>query len=117
MKYDKLVRDKIPEIIGRTGKKATYRVLNEDEYKEYLERKLDEEVAEFHKGKSIEELADIEEVLRALLNVKNVSYDEVVKALAEVLDSDVFKLSDTYFKKNRERGGFEKHLCLLEVED
>ena len=102
MVYNKLVRDKIPEIIGKTGKKATCRILSEAEYKEYLERKLDEEVAEFHASKSIEELADI---------------IEVVKALAFTLDKDTFKLNDTYFKKNTERGGFAKRLCLIEVED
>jgi predicted house-cleaning noncanonical NTP pyrophosphatase (MazG superfamily) len=102
MKYNKLVRDNIPEIIESNGKRAKFRVLDIAEYLSFLEKKLDEEVAEFHESKSIEELADIV---------------EVVKALALALDSDIFKLSDTYFKKNTERGGFEKRICLTEVEE
>ena len=101
MTYDKLVRDKIPEIIESTGKKATYRILDEAEYKEYLERKLDEEVAEFHKSKSVEELADIREVLDALSYVY-ASYNRV--RVAQV-------------NKYVERGGFKKRLCLIEVEE
>ena len=101
MKYDKLVRDKIPEIIGRTGKKATFRTLDEAEYKEYLEKKLDEEVAEFHESKSIEELADIYEVMDALCAVHS-SYTRV---RVEQMNKYV------------ERGSFKKRICLIEVEE
>ena len=66
MKYNKLVRDKIPEIIANNGQKATFRVLDKTEYLTYLEKKLDEEVAEFHESKSIEELADILQVIISL---------------------------------------------------
>ena len=102
MKYDKLVRDKIPEIIESKGKKAICRTLDEAEYKEYLEKKLDEEVAEFHESKDIEELADIVEVLVAL--AAECGYD----------------FCDIYKKrciKTAERGGFEKRICLIEVEE
>jgi len=102
MKYDKLVRGKIPQIIERTGKKAVYRILTETEYKEYLEKKLDEEVAEFHESKSIEELADIYEVLVALIAVNGASYTE----FRQILDS-----------KREKCGGFEKRICLVEVEE
>lgn len=99
MKYYKLVRDKIPEIIERDGKKAITRILGEEEYRFYLEKKLDEEVAEFHESKSIEELADIFEVLYALSD-----YYGGIPALLEELS-----------KKVAERGGFIKKILLEEV--
>lgn len=101
MRYDKLVRDKIPEIIESKGKKVTCRTLSETEYKEYLERKLDEEVAEFHESKSVEELADILEVIAALCNTYS-QYENV-----KIMQID----------KWAERGGFEKRICLIEVEE
>lgn len=100
MRYDKLVRDKIPEIIESTGKKAIYRTLSEAEYKEYLEKKLDEEVAEFHESKSIEELADIYEVMDALCAVH----------------SSYIRVRVEQENKYIERGGFAKRICLIEVE-
>ena len=100
-KYDKLVRDKIPDIIHDQGKGVCFRVLNETELKEYLEKKLDEEVAEFHKSKSAEELADILEVVAALCNVY-ATYEQV-----KVMQIDKFL----------ERGGFKRKICLMEVEE
>lgn len=101
MKYDKLVRDKIPEILSEAGLKATFRVLNVEEYKEYLEKKLDEEVAEFHKSKDVEELADIA---------------EVVMALAFTLGVET-KLLDIKTEKYQRSGAFKNRICLLEIED
>lgn len=102
MKHNKLVRDKIPEIIAESGKKVTFRVLNDDEYKIELEKKLDEEVAEFHESKSLEELADILEVFCALSMAHGFKFFEVYnKAIA----------------KSDERGGFAKRIFLVEVED
>lgn len=101
MKYDKLVRDKIPEIIEGTGKKATYRILSEEEYKAYLEKKLDEEVAEFHKSKSVEELADLEELIYALSCAYSTYGDVKSKQIEKYI----------------ERGGFFERICLTEVED
>lgn len=102
MRYDKLVRDKIPEIIESTGKKAIYRILDEAEYKEYLEKKLDEEVAEFHESKSVEELADILEVVFALMEAQGSSGSE---------------LGSMRRRKRHERGAFGKRICLIEVEE
>ena len=64
--YNKLVRDKIPKIIEDSGKSATIRILSDSEYVNALETKLDEEVGEYHRDKSVEELADILEVIYAL---------------------------------------------------
>lgn len=101
MKYDKLVRDKIPAIIEKDGKKAITRTLNDDEYKIYLEKKLDEEVAEFHESKSIDELADILEVIYALSEVH-----EGISNMLAVWD-----------EKAKNRGGFSKRILLLEVQE
>lgn len=101
-KYDKLVRDKIPEIIHRQGKGVCFRSLSNAEFTKYLENKLDEEVAEFHKDKSLEELADIV---------------EVIYALAEVHGHSVFDLGRMRRAKLREKGGFVKRICLQGVEE
>ena len=102
MKYDKLVRDKIPEIIADSGKKATFRVLTKSEYMEYLEKKLDEEVAEFHESKDIEELADIMEVLIAITIAKGSSADRLI---------------GERLKKMTSHGSFSKRILLLDIEE
>ena len=57
--YHKLIRDNIPNIIESKGGKAEIRILSDEEYPIYLEAKLDEEVGEYHRDKTAEELADI----------------------------------------------------------
>ena len=75
--YNKLVRDKIPEIIaGDNGKTCVTRIMEDDEYLETLNTKMQEELKEYLESGDVEELADLEEVLRAILDVKNVSYEE-----------------------------------------
>ena len=100
-RYDKLVRDKIPEIIAADGKECKTRVLAESEIHEQLMAKLREEVAEFEKQPNIEEIADIVEVLRALAIRLGSGMDEVEQVRIE---------------KHRKRGGFEKRLFLEYVE-
>lgn len=102
MKYDKLVRDKIPEIIKNDGKIAVTRILNDEEFKVYLEKKLDEEVAEFHESKSIYEIADILDVLTALGRVYGYSLESIFVARLEKL---------------AERGGFHKQILLEEIRE
>lgn len=101
-KYDKLVRDNIPDIIHENGKSVCFRTLTENEFKEYLLKKLDEEVAEFRENPNLEELADITEVLYAL---------------AETHGRTVFDLGRMRRRKLFEKGGFVKRICLLEVEE
>ena len=80
MSYKKLVRDKIPEIIKqKEGKSCITRILDDKEYILELNRKIREELAEYLESGEIEELADMEEVLRAILDYKGVSYDEFEK--------------------------------------
>lgn len=100
MLYYKLVRDKIPEIIEKSGKKASTYILSDQEYVVYLERKLDEEVQEYHESKNPEELADILEVLISLAKTKGYSFEELVKLQEQ---------------KASERGGFSKKILLLQV--
>ena len=98
IKYDKLVRDRIPEIIEESGKHCETRILSKDEHLEYLNKKLGEELNEYLESGDIEELADLEEVLRGVLKLKNVSYEEF----------DAIRQ-----KKCDERGAFEKGIALL----
>jgi len=74
--FNKLVRDKIPEIITKNGETPTVRILGDEEYEKELNKKLMEEVNEYLVDGNIEELADIEEVLRALVDLKGVAYED-----------------------------------------
>ena len=98
MIYNKLVRDKIPQIIEENGGKAEIRILDNDEYRHFLEKKLDEEAGEYHRDKCAEELADIL---------------EVVYALAASIGCTREELEDIYQKKHDARGGFEKKILLI----
>ena len=93
----KLIRDNIPAIIEAQGRNATFHILDDAEYSKELERKLDEEVQEFHSDRNLEELADIL---------------EVVYALAEDLGCSKEQLLEAYKKKHAERGGFRGRIFL-----
>ena len=67
--YNKLVRDKIPQIIALDGKEAVTRILDDDEYLKELIKKLGEEYEEFKQDISLTELADIQEVILALADM------------------------------------------------
>ena len=74
--YNKLVRDKIPQIIKENGEACETRILNDQEYLDQLNIKMQEELKEYLESGDVEELADLEEVLRAILDLKGVSYAE-----------------------------------------
>ena len=57
--YNKLVRDRIPEIIEASGKNCVTEILSDADYLKMLDAKLDEELAEYHKDQTVEELADL----------------------------------------------------------
>lgn len=95
--HNKLVRDKIPEIIETSGKKAVFRTLSEDEYLEMLDQKLSEEMNEYLSDKSMEEIADLLEVIHAVVKARGLSMQEVEK----------IRLS-----KKEKRGGFENKVFL-----
>ena len=100
--YNKLVRDRIPEIIEADGKNCKTRFLSDEEYIQYVDAKLDEELAEYHKDGSIEELADLLEVIRAA---------------AVALGSSIEEVEAIRARKAENRGGFEKRIFLIEVEE
>ena len=101
IRYDKLVRDKIPRLIAGQGERPIVRVLDDEEYAECLERKLDEETAEYYRDKTPEELADIL---------------EVVYALAASIGCSREELMESYQKKHKDRGGFEDRILLISSE-
>ena len=85
MKYNKLVRDKIPTIIRKSGTELTMHIASEQEYEEALWSKLDEEVAEFKAAVCEEEVADVLEVLNTIvefygLNLYDVETARQIKA-------------------------------------
>jgi predicted house-cleaning noncanonical NTP pyrophosphatase (MazG superfamily) len=99
-KYDKLVRDKIPEIIASAGKECVTRTLNEEEYKKYVFLKLMEEAKEANESMTLEELADLEEVVLAATSSLGYSRNDLEAAR---------------IKKVNSNGGFEKKILLEEV--
>lgn len=101
MEFNKLVRDKIPQIIADQGQKPNVRILDDAEYTQCLERKLDEETAEYHADKNLAELADIL---------------EVVFALAENLGHSKDDLMEAYREKHDKRGGFSDRIFLISKE-
>jgi len=100
--YDKLVRDKIPEIIEASCKTCKLEVSPDDKYTEMLNLKLLEEVNEYLESGSTEEIADINEVIKAILEFKSITEDEV---------------EDIRLKKLESRGGFKKRIILKSVDE
>jgi predicted house-cleaning noncanonical NTP pyrophosphatase (MazG superfamily) len=104
--YNKLVRDRIPEIIKATGKTLTTRTLSEEEYLTELKKKSFEELEEYHDAETrenaIEELADLMEIVHAFAKARNMTLDEI-----EVIRRE----------KAKKRGSFDKKVFLAEVED
>jgi predicted house-cleaning noncanonical NTP pyrophosphatase (MazG superfamily) len=100
MKYNKLIRDKIPDIIKQEGKVPTTHIANNEEYKNKLHEKLKEEIDEFLEKPSNEELADILEVIYAISDLDNVKKEELETIRKE---------------KALERGSFKNRIILDEV--
>ncbi len=100
--YNKLVRDKIPEIIESSGKHCSIEVLSDEEYLSFLDKKLGEELVEYKRDHNIEELADLLEVIRAVVVARGYTFEEL----------EVIRV-----KKVHERGGFEKKILLKEVQE
>lgn len=99
--YNKLVRDKIPEIIEADGKTAKTHVLNNTDYLEELIKKLKEEFEEFNADRNVEELADIQEVLLAIAEALNIPPSELAHVMAE---------------KAVKRGAFKKRIYLESID-
>lgn len=99
-KYNKLVRDRIPEIIESDGKVCVCETLADEDYLRLLDAKLNEELAEYQESKSLEELADLLEVLQAVVRARSWTWKELEQVRRE---------------KVARRGGFEKKILLKEV--
>ena len=95
--HNKLVRDKIPSIIEKSGRICVTHILSEEEFLGALETKLNEEVAEYQKDKNLEEMADILEVLQAICLARGYSLGE---------------LETMRKSKADERGGFNEKIFL-----
>lgn len=102
MSYNKLVRDKIIDIIRSNGENPVYHTLSDEEYLTELHKKLFEEANEFVENDDPEELADLLEVLYAIAKHKNINMQEV---------------ENIRINKRKKRGGFEDKIYLEGVEE
>lgn len=100
MRYHKLVRDGIPDLIRKNGDKPIFHVANDREYVSKLKDKLEEEVAEFRRSMDVEELADVL---------------EVVYALGARLGYSMRDLERIRSRKAKHRGGFAEGIILEET--
>jgi predicted house-cleaning noncanonical NTP pyrophosphatase (MazG superfamily) len=98
--YNKLVRDKIPQIVKQDNKVPIIHVATEQEVKPLLFQKLTEELEEFKATPNEEELADILEVIEGMAHAFNLDMDKVLKVKAEKLEK---------------RGGFNERIFLEKV--
>lgn len=96
--FNKLVRDKIPQIIESNNEECECAILSDKEFLEKLNEKLQEEMKEYLESGDVEELADLEEVLRAILDTKKVSLQEFEQIRS---------------KKVEKRGAFKKKIFLI----
>ena len=101
-KFNKAIRDQIPEIIQKDGHSCNIQTLSDEKFLVEIEKKLSEEVAEYQNDKNPEELADILEVIYAIAQLKGISKEELEKIR---------------IKKLQDRGGFEKNLFLIDTSE
>ena len=100
--YNKLVRDNITDIIKKNGATPIVRILDDEEYFKELNRKLKEELNEYLDGNDIEELADLYEVMLAILDYKKMS----------LMEFDIIRKM-----KVEKRGAFKNKIYLESVID
>lgn len=98
--YNKLVRDKIPEIIEQDGKRCLTETLSEEAYILALDNKIEEELAEYLSEPCLEELADLTEVICAVAIARGFTLEDLERVRKEKADK---------------RGGFEKRIFLKSV--
>lgn len=101
--YNKLVRDKIPEIIKSNKEEPIIEILNDERYKEELEKKLYEEYLEVIESSGLNRLEELADML------------EVIKSLAALENKDLQDIIDNANKKNEKRGSFNNKIYLKKV--
>ena len=101
IKYNKAIRDKIPEIIADSGKKYNKKQLDDISFLAELEKKLNEELIEYTESKDVEELADLLEVIYRISELRGVNSNELDKIRKD---------------KAEKRGKFESNLFLIDAE-
>ena len=106
IEYNKLVRDKIPEVIEKDGDECKYEQLDEEEYRSMLREKFIEEAKELIAAEGedeiINELSDFLELIEAVQDLEQISSDDVINKKAQ---------------KREERGGFTKRIKLISVKE
>ncbi|PIY96919.1 MAG: hypothetical protein COY66_01985 [Candidatus Kerfeldbacteria bacterium CG_4_10_14_0_8_um_filter_42_10] len=104
--YNKLVRDRIPEIIRENGDECDCQIMEDDEFRKMLKEKLAEEAAELiaanGKAEMIDELADISEIIESILETEQIAAREV---------------AEKRNKKKEARGGFTKKIKLISTKE
>jgi predicted house-cleaning noncanonical NTP pyrophosphatase (MazG superfamily) len=100
--YNKLVRDRIPDVIRKSGHYPVYRILSQEEYYQGLRIKLQEEVSEFLSSDEDTEIADILEVVDAILNHRGIAKQAI---------------DDIRSKKAKSNGQFNERIFLEKVEE
>jgi len=100
MNHHKAIRDKIPEIIKKSGHSCNFKALNDADFLIEIQKKLSKEVKEYQDSHDIAELADILEVIYRIAQLKGISKDELEKIRG---------------KKAEERGSFDKNLFLIDT--
>ena len=101
-KFNKAIRDKIPEIIQKDGYTCNIQTLSDEKFLVEIEKKLSEEVTEYQNDKNPEELTDILEVIYRIAQLKGISKEELEKIRV---------------KKLQDKGGFEKNLFLIDTSE
>ena len=100
IQYNKLVRDRIPEIITNAGKTCITEILSDEEYLRMVDAKLDEELAEYHQDQNIEELADLLEEIYAAAQARGYTREQ---------------LEQVRMEKALKRGAFNEKILLRKV--
>ncbi|TYQ12854.1 UNVERIFIED_CONTAM: putative house-cleaning noncanonical NTP pyrophosphatase (MazG superfamily) [Acetivibrio alkalicellulosi] len=100
IKYNKLIRDKMPQIIERSGNKVVIEKLRDTDFIFYLHSKLREEIIQYEDDNSVDKIADIIEVLYSILEYKGVSINQFEKIR---------------LKKAQKIGSFKEKILLKEV--
>ena len=103
--YNKLIRDRIPEIIENAGEKPRFITLSREAYFKEIQIKILEEAKELIEAKTTKEAVD-----------EIVDIQELIDTLLKELGITKFEFWELQRRKNKKRGGFKKRLFLIGTE-